>query len=126
MHRNLLMKYNDLPVETQSPYSTLSSTNQKPKKLTNIYISSGSSCSDTDSEFEYVLEKNKQTTLYFKSKRGEDIDHEVISNKPESESDTAETIVQHTRPKRNKRPKQLFRYDTLEIHHTITHEFFIV
>ena len=115
MHQNLLMKYNDLPIETQSLYSALSSTNQKPKKLTNINISSGSSCSDTDSEFEYVLEKKQTNNIIV---RGEDSDHEVLSNKPESESDTAETIEQHTRPKRNRRPKQLFRYDTLEIHHT--------
>ena len=70
MHRNLLMKYNDLPIETQSPYSTLSSTNQKPKKLTNISISSGSSCSDTDSEFEYVLEKKTNKQHYTSNQRG--------------------------------------------------------
>ena len=33
VHRNLLMKCNDLTVETQSPYSTLSTSNQKPKKI---------------------------------------------------------------------------------------------
>ena len=38
MHQNLLMKCNDLPVETQSPYSTLCTTNRKPKKLTNMNI----------------------------------------------------------------------------------------
>ena len=64
------MKYNDLPVETQSPYSTLSSTNQKPKKITYIYISSGSSCSDTDSEFEYVLEKKQTNNIILQIKEG--------------------------------------------------------
>ena len=38
MHQNLLTKCNDLPVETQSPYSTLCTTNRKPKKLTNMNI----------------------------------------------------------------------------------------
>ena len=32
VHRNLLMKCNDLPVETQTSYSTLSTSNQKRKK----------------------------------------------------------------------------------------------
>ena len=32
------MKCNDFPVETQSPYSTLSATNRKAKILTNTNI----------------------------------------------------------------------------------------
>ena len=32
MHRNLIMKCKDLPVETQRLYSTLSTTNRKLKK----------------------------------------------------------------------------------------------
>ena len=64
VHRNLLMKCNDLPVETQSPYSMFSTTNRKPKKLTNISISTDSSCSDTDSDFEYVLVKRKSSQQY--------------------------------------------------------------
>ena len=64
VHRNLLMKCNDLPVETQSPYSTLSTGNRKPKKITSSNSSSDSSCSDSDSEFEYVLVKRKPKKQY--------------------------------------------------------------
>ena len=59
VHRNLHMKCNDLPVETQSPYSTVSTSNRKPKKLLNSSSSSDSSCSDSNSEFEYVFVKRK-------------------------------------------------------------------
>ena len=64
VHRNLLMKCNDLTVETQSPYSTLSTSNQKPKKLTSSNSSSDSSCSNINSELEYVLVKRKPKKQY--------------------------------------------------------------
>ena len=64
VHRNLLMKCNDLPVETQSPYSTLSTWNRKPKKITSSNSSSDSSCSDSDSEFEYVFVKRKPNNIF--------------------------------------------------------------
>ena len=64
VHRNLLMNCNDLPVETQSPYSTLSTSYQKPKKLTSSSSSVDSSCSNFDSEFEYVLVKRKPKKQY--------------------------------------------------------------
>ena len=59
VHWNLYMKCNDLPVETQSPYSTLTTSNQKPKKVTNSNNGSDSPCSDSDSKFNYVLVKRK-------------------------------------------------------------------
>ena len=58
-HRNLLMKCNDFSVETQSLYSTLSNSNRKLKKIANSNSSSDSSCSYSDSKFEYVLVKRK-------------------------------------------------------------------
>ena len=44
---------------------------------------------------------------------GEDSNQEITPKEPESESDKSETIEQPTRPKRNRRPKQIFTYDTL-------------
>ena len=64
------MKYNDVAVETQSRYSTLSTSNRKPKKLTNSSSSSDSSCSDTDSEFEYVLVRRKPKLQYISNQTG--------------------------------------------------------
>ena len=122
VYQNLLVKWNDLPVETKSSYPALSTINPKPKKLTVTKISTYSSCSDTDSEFEYILVKRKSLQQYISrnfKRRGEDRKHEIISNKPESESDTSEAIKQnYRRPKQNLIP--------LENHHTITHKFFIV
>ena len=69
-HRNLLMKCNDLPVETQSLYSTLINSNRKLKKIAKSYSSSDSSCSDSDSEFEYVLVKRKTKQQYSFNQRG--------------------------------------------------------
>ena len=69
-HRNLLMKCNDLPVETQSLYSTLINSNRKLKKIAKSYSSSDSSCSDSDSEFEYVLVKRKTKQQYSSNQRG--------------------------------------------------------
>ena len=69
----------------------------------------------------HTCKKKILTTIYFKKfqKEGEDRKHEIISNKPESESDTSEAIKQnYRRPKQNLIP--------LENHHTITHKFFIV
>ena len=89
------MKWNDLPVETKSSYPALSTINPKPKKLTVTKISTSSSCSDTDSEFEYIFVKRKSLQQYISrnfKRRGEDRKHEIISNKPESESDTSEAI----------------------------------
>ena len=116
VHRKLVMKCNDLPVETQSPYSTLSTSNQKPNKITNSNSSSDSSCSDSDSEFEYVLVKRKPKQQYISNRRevrGEDSNQEITPKEPESEIDKSETIEQPTRPKRNRKPKQIFTYDTL-------------
>ena len=70
VHRNLLMKCNDLPVETQSPYSTVSTSNRKPKKLTNSSSSSDSSCSDSNSEFEHVFVKRKPKQQVISDHRG--------------------------------------------------------
>ena len=70
VHRKLLRKCNDLPAETQSPYSTLSTSNRKPKKITNSNSSSDSLCSDSDSEFEYVLVKRKPKQQYISNQRG--------------------------------------------------------
>ena len=70
VHRNFLMKWNDLPVETQNPYSALSTSNQKPKKLANSNSSSDSSCSDSDSELEHVLVKRKPKQQYISNQRG--------------------------------------------------------
>ena len=69
-HRNLLMKCNDLPVETQSLYSTLINSNRKLKKIAKSYSSSDSSCCDSDSEFEYVLVKRKTKQQYSSNQRG--------------------------------------------------------
>ena len=68
--RNLLMKCNDLPVETQSLYSTLINSNRKLEKIAKSYSSSDSSCSDSDSEFEYVLVKRKTKQQYSSNQRG--------------------------------------------------------
>ena len=107
------MKYNDLPVETQIPYSTLSTSNEKPKKLTNSNSSSDGSHSDSDSEFEYVLVKRKPKQQYISNQRGGDSNHEITPKELESESDKSETIELHSRPKRNRRPKRIFTYDNL-------------
>ena len=64
------MKCNDLPVETQSPYSTLSTSNRKSKKLTISNSSSDSSCSDSNAEFDYVLVKRKPKQQYISNQRG--------------------------------------------------------
>ena len=64
------MKCNDLPVETQSLYSTLINSNRKLKKIAKSYSSSDSSCSDSDSEFEYVLVKRKTKQQYSSNQRG--------------------------------------------------------
>ena len=78
VHRNLLMKHKDLPVETQNSYSTLSTSNRKPKKITNSNSSSDSSCSDSDSKFEYVLLKRKPKQQYISNQRGvEDSNQEI-------------------------------------------------
>ena len=108
------MKCNELPIETQSPYYTLSISNRKPKKLTNSSSGSDSSCSDSNSEFEYVLVKTKPKQLYISNQReGEDSNHEITPKEPKSESDKSETIEQPTRRKRNRRPKEIFTYYTL-------------
>ena len=108
------------PTLAQSPYSTLSTSKQKQnkkkkqKKKTNSNNSSDSSCYDSDSEFEYVLVKRKPKQQYISNQRGrEDCNQEITSKKPESGSDKSETIEQATRPKQNRRPKQVFTYDTL-------------
>ena len=128
VHRNLLMKCNDLPVETQSPYSTLSTWNRKPKKITSSNSSSDSSCSDSDSEFEYVLVKRKPKQKYVSNQRGvgEYSNHEITTKEPESESDKSETIEQPNKPKRNRRTKQIFTYDTLGKPSYQTYKFIIV
>ena len=64
------MKCNDLPVETQSLYSTLSDSNRKLKKVAKSNSSSDSSCSDSDPEFEYVLVKRKPKQQYSYNQRG--------------------------------------------------------
>ena len=48
-----------------------------------------------------ICKRKTQTTIYFKSRKGKDSNHETISNEPESEK----TIEQPTRPKRNKKLK---------------------
>ena len=70
VHRNFLVKCNDLQVGTWSPYSTLSTSNRKPKKLTNSNSSSDSSSFDTDSDFKYVLVKRKPKQQYISNQRG--------------------------------------------------------
>ena len=57
---------------------------------------------------------------------GEDSNHEITPKEPESESDKSETIEQPNRPKRNRRPKQIFTYDTLGKPSYQTHKFLIV
>ena len=79
---------------TRSPYSTLSTSNRKPKKLTNSNSSRDSSSFDT---------------IYFKSK---DSSHEITPNEPKSENDKLENIEQPTCPKQNR--KQIFTYDNLD------------
>ena len=60
----------------------------------------------------------QQTRKYFKTRGvgdegGEDYNHEIKSNEPETEKDTSKTIKQPTTPKRNRRSKEMFTYDTL-------------
>lgn len=43
---------------------------------------------------------------------GEDYNHEIKSNEPETEKDTSKTIKQPTTPKRNRRSKEMFTHDT--------------
>ena len=59
----------------------------------------------------------------------EDSNHEVTPKEPELESDKSEIIEQATRPRRNRRPKQIFTYlhiIPLKNHDTITHNFLII
>ena len=51
-------------METQSLYSTFSTSNRKLKTVANRNSSSESSCSNSDSEFEYVLVKRKPKQQY--------------------------------------------------------------
>ena len=89
---------------------------KKKKQLTNSNSSSDSSCSDSDFEFEYILVKRKPKQQYISNQKrwgGEDSNHEITPKEPESESDKSETIEQPTGPKQDRRPNQIFTYDTL-------------
>ena len=122
VHRNLLMKCNDFPIETKSPFSTLSTKLKSKTKEKQNKNHDSSSC-DSDSDFEYVVVKRKTKNRKQSEKEGEgsNTNSDLNSSEQNSEQNDNNNDNNHnisnipTRTKRHRKPKKIFTYDTLGI-----------